>query len=144
MTSSVAVGLMLVADSASAQQRDAASVSTRYGVPTYDGRFLHPQGYQSAAVPVRMDDGRTGQFAIPQGRRDPHGPYYRDDQTGDSYPVQLDSWRPDSTPVGLRASLVPPVGAARHRSDATAGHRAAPGAPDSPRPGTRRHPAVGD
>jgi hypothetical protein len=53
--------------------------------------MLHPAGHRSTAVPVTMDDGRTGEFVIPSNRSgDPHPAYYRDDQTGDLHPVQID------------------------------------------------------
>jgi hypothetical protein len=68
------------------------AIQQRYGVQgTYDGTTLHPNGHHSAAVPVSMDDGRTGEFVIPTDRRrDPHPAYYRDDQTGDLHPVRID------------------------------------------------------
>ena len=67
------------------------SIQQRYGVQgVYDGTTLHPNGYRSAAVPVTMDDGRTGEFVIPSARRDPHPAYYRDDQSGDLHPVRID------------------------------------------------------
>jgi len=82
---------------ASAQQRRATpqtpqSIQQRYGVQgTYDGTTLHPAGHRSTAVPVTMNDGRTGEFVIPSDRRaDPHPAYYRDDQTGDLHPVKID------------------------------------------------------
>jgi hypothetical protein len=53
--------------------------------------MLHPNGRRSAAVPVTMDDGRTGEFVIPTDRRgDSHPAYYRDDQTGDLHPVRIE------------------------------------------------------
>jgi hypothetical protein len=53
--------------------------------------MLHPAGHRSTAVPVTMDDGRTGEFVIPADRRqDPHPAYYRDDQSGDMHPVRID------------------------------------------------------
>jgi hypothetical protein len=97
------VGSVLVAGgSVSAQQRRAPArtqqsrtpdaIQQRYGVQgTYDGTTLHPDGRRSAAVPVTMDDGRTGEFVIPTDRsRDAHPAYYRDDQTGDLHPVRID------------------------------------------------------
>jgi hypothetical protein len=71
--------------------RTPEDIQQRYGVQgTYDGTMLHPDGHRSAAVPVTMDDGRTGEFVIPSDRRDPHPAYYRDDQTGDMHPVRID------------------------------------------------------
>ena len=90
------VSLLILAP-ASAQQRRAPSytpdaVQQRYGVQgAYDGTTLHPSGRRSTAVPVTMDDGRTGEFVIPADRRqDPHPAYYRDDQSGDMHPVRID------------------------------------------------------
>jgi hypothetical protein len=91
-------GSLIVVGSVSAQQRRAPSsytpdtVQRRYGVRgAYDGTTLHPDGRRSTAVPVTMDDGRTGEFVIPADRRqDPHPAYYRDDQTGDMHPVRID------------------------------------------------------
>jgi hypothetical protein len=66
------------------------SIRQRYGVQgTYDGTMLHPDGHRSTAVPVTMDDGRTGEFVIPSDKRDAHPAYYRDDQTGDLHPVHI-------------------------------------------------------
>jgi hypothetical protein len=65
------------------------SVERRYGVQAYDGRFLHPDGRQSTAVPVNLEDGRTGELVIPSGNAD-RNVYYRDDQTGDFHPVRMD------------------------------------------------------
>jgi hypothetical protein len=91
----VAVGSLVIVGGASAQRRMAPptpeSLQQRYGVQgTYDGTMLHPDGHRSAAVPVTMDDGRTGEFVIPSDRGDPHPAYYRDDQTGDLHPVRID------------------------------------------------------
>jgi hypothetical protein len=94
----VIVGSLIVVGSAGAQKRRAASTYTpetvrqRYGVQgAYDGTTLHPAGRRSTAVPVTMDDGRTGEFVIPADRRqDPHAAYYRDDQSGDMHPVRID------------------------------------------------------
>ena len=67
------------------------SVQQRYGIQdAYDGTTLHPDGRRSTAVPVTMDDGRTGEFVIPSGTRDPNAVYYRDDQTGELQPVRMD------------------------------------------------------
>src|ERR1700687_1819153 len=94
----VTVGSLVFVVSASAQRRTPRSTWTpqsiqqRYGVHgTYDGTTLHPDAHRSAAVPVTMDDGRTGEFVIPSDRRgDPHAAYYRDDQSGDLHPVRID------------------------------------------------------
>jgi hypothetical protein len=92
-------GSLVLIGSASAQRRPPTprfsptpqSVQQRYGVQgVYDGTTLHPDGHRSAAVPVTMDDGRTGEFVIPSSRTDPHPVYYRDDQTGDVHPVRID------------------------------------------------------
>jgi hypothetical protein len=68
------------------------AIQQRYGVQgAYDGTTLHPEGRRSAAVPVTMQDGRTGEFVIPTDpRQDPHSAYFRDDQTGNLHPVRLD------------------------------------------------------
>lgn len=84
---------LALAGSADAQRRTPpphASIGQRYGVPTYDGTFLHPDGYRSTAVPVYLDDGRTGELLIPSDRRDPHRMYYREDETGWTLPVRVD------------------------------------------------------
>jgi hypothetical protein len=93
----VVLGGLVAAGAANAQPRRTSSqtpesIRQRYGVQdTYDGTMLHPNGHRSAAVPVTMDDGRTGEFVIPSNRRgDPHPAYYRDDQTGDLHPVRID------------------------------------------------------
>jgi hypothetical protein len=68
------------------------SVQQRYGIQNaYDGTMLHPDGRRSTAVPVNMDDGRTGEFVIPSDRGNAHPVYYRDDQTGDLHPVRINS-----------------------------------------------------
>lgn len=90
-----AVGTLVLVGAANAQRRPSSptpqSIKQQYGVPeTYDGTFLHPDGHRSAAVPVTMDDGRTGEFVIPSDRRDPHPVYYRDDQSGEMHPVRMD------------------------------------------------------
>jgi hypothetical protein len=100
----VMVGSLLLVCSADAQTRSrtttvsssnrtttVTSIHDRYGIENgYDGTTLHPDGRRSAAVPVTMDDGRTGEFVVPTGRSDPHAVYYRDDQSGDMHPVQMD------------------------------------------------------
>lgn len=37
-----------------------------------------------------MEDCRTGELVIPSDNRDPHPVHYRDDQTGDPHPLQMD------------------------------------------------------
>jgi hypothetical protein len=96
--SAIVVGSLLLVCSANAQNRsrptDVRSIQQRYGMQgAYDGTFLHPDGRQSAAVPVRMDDGRTGEFVIPSGSGNAHTVYYRDDQTGDLHPVRMNNNR---------------------------------------------------
>jgi hypothetical protein len=92
-----AVGNLLLAGSARAQSRSRTTTTTvrsvqqRYGIQdAYDGTMLHPDGRRSTAVPVTMDDGRTGEFVIPSGKQDPNAVYYRDDQTGELRPVRMD------------------------------------------------------
>jgi len=94
----ITVGSLLLIGSADAQSRrrtttatTVRSVQQRYGIQgAYDGTTLHPDGRRSTAVPVTMDDGRTGEFVIPSGNRDPNAVYYRDDQTGELSPVRMD------------------------------------------------------
>jgi hypothetical protein len=84
---------LFVSSSVNAQGRNwtAQSVQQRYGIhDAYDGTTLHPDGHHSAAVPVTLEDGRTGEFVVPSGRADSHPVYYRDDQTGDMHPVRMD------------------------------------------------------
>jgi hypothetical protein len=102
--STAIVGSVLFACSADAQSRSRTtttktktttttvqSVQDRYGIQgAYDGTRLHPTGRPSTAVPVTMDDGRTGEFVIPSGR-DANAVYYRDDQTGDLRPVRMEN-----------------------------------------------------
>ena len=92
----VTVGSLLLVCSADAQSRSRTTtvpaIQQRYGIQSgYDGTFLHPDGRRSAAVPVTLEDGRTGEFVVPSDTRDPHPVYYRDDETGDLHPVRLDS-----------------------------------------------------
>src|SRR6202521_5926474 len=94
------VGSLLLVCSADAQTRSRTTTTTtttvrsveqNYGIQgAYDGKFLHPDGRQSTAVPWTMDDGRTGEFVIPSGNRDPNAVYYRDDQSGELRPVRMD------------------------------------------------------
>jgi hypothetical protein len=85
----VVTGLLQGGCSASAQTPE--ELQRQYGIhDAYDGTSLHPDGHRSSAVPVTMDDGRTGEFVVPSDRRDSHPVYYRDDQTGDVHPVQID------------------------------------------------------
>ena len=92
----VTVGSLLLVRSADAQSRGRATtvraVQQRYGVQgAYDGTILHPDGRRSTAVPVTIEDGRTGELVIPSDNSDPHAVYYRDDQTGDLHPVRMDN-----------------------------------------------------
>jgi hypothetical protein len=91
------VGSLVLIGSAGAQSRSRTTTTTvrsvqqRYGIQgAYDGTRLHPDGRRSTAVPVTMDDGRTGELIIPAGNRDSNAVYYRDDQTGDLRPVRMD------------------------------------------------------
>jgi hypothetical protein len=84
-----ASSLLYVGCSASAQTPE--GLERQYGIhDAYDGTTLHPDGHPSSAVPITMDDGRTGELVVPADRRDSHPVYYRDDQTGDVHPVHLD------------------------------------------------------
>ena len=86
-----AAGSLILVGAAGAQSRTPRSIQQNYGIQgTYDGTSLHPDGHRSAAVPVTMDDGRTGEFVIPSSKTDAHAAYYRDDQTGDVHPVRID------------------------------------------------------
>jgi hypothetical protein len=108
-------GTVAFVGSAKAQRRTPSptpqSLQQRYGVQgTYDGTSLHPAGHRSAAVPVTMDDGRTGEFVIPSDRRDAHPVYYRDDATGDVHPVRMD-------PRATRRQMVQRPRALRYESE---------------------------
>jgi len=92
-----AAGSLALIGSAGAQTRSRTLTTTvrtvqqRYGIQgAYDGTMLHPDHHRSTAVPVTMDDGRTGEFVIPSGNRDPNAVYYRDDQSGELRPVRMD------------------------------------------------------
>jgi hypothetical protein len=92
------VGSLALVGSAGAQSRSRTTTTTvrsvqqRYGIQgAYDGTSLHPNGRRSTAVPVTMDDGRTGEFIIPSDKSDPNAVYYRDDQGGELRPVRMDS-----------------------------------------------------
>src|SRR5580692_2475286 len=97
-TATVTVGSLLLVCPAGAQSRSrttttttVTSVQQHYGIQdAYDGTTLHPDGRRSTAVPVTMDDGRTGEFVIPSGNTDPNRVYYRDDQSGELRPVRMD------------------------------------------------------
>src|ERR1700730_10289902 len=92
MFAAVTVGSLFFVCSADDQDRRMTHrpIQQRYGIQNaYDGTTLHPNGHRSAAVPVTMADGRTGEFVIPSGNSDPHTLYYRDDQTGDFHPVRM-------------------------------------------------------
>jgi len=68
------------------------AIQQRYGIQgAYNGTTLHPDGRKSTAVPITMDDGRTGELVIPSGTTDAHTVYFRDDQTGDLHPVQMNT-----------------------------------------------------
>jgi hypothetical protein len=87
-------GSLIVIGAAGAQSRPmtAQAIQQRYQIhETYDGTMLHPDGHRSTAVPVELEDGRTGELVIPSDRRDAHPAYYRDDQTGDLHPLRMDS-----------------------------------------------------
>jgi hypothetical protein len=93
-----ALGSLLMASSAGAQSRaqgrtmTPSSIQQRYGIQgAYNGTSLHPSGRQSTAVPVTIEDGRTGELVIPSGNRDAHSVYYRDDQTGGVHPLQMNT-----------------------------------------------------
>jgi hypothetical protein len=94
-------GSLVIAGAAHAQNRTItpraaqmtpSQIQQRYGIQgAYDGTMLHPAGHRSTAVPVTMQDGRTGEFVIPSGRADAHPVYYRDDQSGDLHPVRMNT-----------------------------------------------------
>src|ERR1700730_11528975 len=92
MFAAVTVGSLFFVCSADDQDRRMTHrpIQQRYGIQNaYDGTTLHPDGHRSAAVPVTLDDGRTGELVIPSSNRDAHTVYYRDDQTGDFHPVRM-------------------------------------------------------
>jgi hypothetical protein len=87
-------GSLILVGAAGAQSRTMTprSIQQRYGIQdTYDGTTLHPTGRRSTAVPVTLEDGRTGELVIPSGNSDPHPVYYRDDQTGNLHPLRMDT-----------------------------------------------------
>jgi hypothetical protein len=88
-----AAGSLTVAGSAAAQSRTmtAREIQQRYGVSTYETTTLHPDGHRSTAVPVEIEDGRTGELVIPSGRTTGRKVYYRDDQTGNFHPVKMNT-----------------------------------------------------
>jgi hypothetical protein len=68
------------------QSRDVQTYQQRYGVQGgYNTSVLHPDGRPTAAIPVYVEEGRTGsgELLIPQSS-DPHTLYYRDDGTARS------------------------------------------------------------
>jgi hypothetical protein len=121
-------GSLLLAGSAAAQTQrrtsnttttttSVRSVQQRYGIQgAYDGTRLHPEGRRSTAVPVTMDDGRTGEFVIPSGRSDPNAVYYRDDQSGDLRPVRMDDH-------GTRNEFVQAPHAVRYQAETQPGNK---------------------
>ena len=53
----------------SANAETPGELERQYGIhDAYDGTALHPDGHRSSAVPVTMDDGRTGEFVVPSDR----------------------------------------------------------------------------
>ena len=90
------LGSLVPTGVAQAQNRNrttsARSVEQRYGIQgTYDSTTLHPKGRRSTAVPVTLEDGRTGELVIPSGNSDANVVYFRDDETGDLHPVRMDT-----------------------------------------------------
>ena len=90
-------GIALTCPDANAQQgrpqqgRDVQTFQQRYGVQGgYNTSTLHPEGRPTAAIPVYLDDGRngSGELLIPQ-TSEPHRLYYRDDGSGEVYPVHV-------------------------------------------------------
>jgi hypothetical protein len=79
------------AQQARSKGRDVQTIQQKYGVQGgYHTSTLHPQGQPTAAIPVYLDDGRngSGELLIPQNS-DSHGLYYRDDGSGEVYPVHV-------------------------------------------------------
>jgi hypothetical protein len=92
MVAGLILGSLFIANSASALSRDPRYVQQHYGVQgAYTDTTIHPNGRPSTVIPVRMDDGRTGELVIPQDTRptDPHALYYRD-ANGEFHPVRVD------------------------------------------------------
>ena len=90
----ITVGSLALVGPVNAQNRGRTttvkSVQQQYGIrDAYDGTSLHPDGRRATAVPVTMEDGRTGEFVIPSGGTD-RNVYYRDDQTGDLHPMRME------------------------------------------------------
>jgi hypothetical protein len=101
-------GSLILVGPASAQSRTmtARSIQERYRIQdTYNGTVLHPDGRRSAAVPVTLEDGRTGELVIPSGNSDPHPVYFRDDQTGDLHPLRMDDHTTRQQFVGAPRAL---------------------------------------
>jgi hypothetical protein len=89
----VAVGSLVMAGSAHAQNYTPNSIQQRYGIQgAYSDTTTHPGGLRSTVVPVTLADGRTGQLVIPSNspRTDAHTVYYRDAQ-GNFHPMQMNT-----------------------------------------------------
>src|ERR1700681_2362636 len=73
------------------QHRDVQTFQQKYVVQGgYNTSALHPEGRPTAAIPVYLDDGRngSGELLVPQ-TSEPHSLYYRDDGSGEVYPVRV-------------------------------------------------------
>ena len=73
------------------QARDVQRFQQRYGVQGgYNTSTLHPAGRPTAAIPVYLDEGRngSGELLIPQDSES-HSLYYRDDGSGEVYPIRV-------------------------------------------------------
>jgi hypothetical protein len=111
----MSIGSVLLVGAADAQSRSRTttvqSVQQNYGIQgAYDGTFLHPAHKPSTAVPVTMQDGRTGEIVIPSDKSDPHPVYYRDDETGGFHPVQM-------APHATRQQVVKSPRAVKYQSE---------------------------